>query len=121
MQFRKFSLAEMPSLYKSARVMVLPSEREGLGLAILESMAAGVPVVASNTVGIREVISDGKNGLLFNPGDEDDLACQMIRIFSEERLREELIKEGLATVKRKFNSTIMGESYLKLYNEVAGQ
>lgn len=121
LQFRKFSLAEMPSLYKSARVMVLPSEREGLGLAILESMAAGVPVVASNTVGIREVISDGKNGLLFNPGDEDDLACQMIRIFSEERLREELIKEGLATVKRKFNSTIMGESYLKLYNEVAGQ
>lgn len=116
--FRTFATTEMLSLYKSAKAVVLPSEREGLALVVLESMAARVPVVASNTLGIREVISDEKNGLLFNPGDEEDLASQLTRILTEEGLAERLIKEGLSTVRRKFNDTIMAKSYLKLYNKI---
>ena len=61
----------------SARVFVLPSKREAMPQALIEAMARGKIVVASNNPGTRDIIDDGKNGLLFKVGDQRELAEKM--------------------------------------------
>lgn len=115
--FKTFDVIQMPSIYRCARAVVLPSDREGLGLVLLESMAASAPVVASNSLGVREVVSDERNGLLFNIGEENDLASQLIRILSEKGLAERIVKEGRLTVKE-FDVNDMAKKYLDLYDKI---
>jgi glycosyltransferase involved in cell wall biosynthesis len=74
-------------------VLVVPSTwYENTPLVIYSALAAGVPVVASNLGGIAEVISHGENGLLFEPGDAEDLARQLRRLTEEPGLLEGLGK-----------------------------
>jgi glycosyltransferase involved in cell wall biosynthesis len=62
---------ELASAYASADAFVFPSRTETLGLVLLEAMAAGCPVVAANSGGIPDIVSDGVNGYLFDPEDSD--------------------------------------------------
>ncbi len=77
-------------------------------------MANGVPVIASNVGGVPEIIEDGKNGLLFETGDFEDLARKITRVLKleddeSEKLRDGLMKRGRETIK-KFNwKTMAGE------------
>jgi glycosyltransferase involved in cell wall biosynthesis len=70
-----------------ASVFVMPSiglagQSEGLPRAVMEAMAAGLPIVASRTGGIPEIVQDGKGGLLVQPSDADALARALIEILS---------------------------------------
>jgi len=85
---------------KDADVMVLPSRREGLPLAILEAMSVGCPVVASAISGNAELISQGENGYLFEPENVDDLAEKLWRIVSDPDNRRNLSAGSLNTAKR---------------------
>ncbi len=67
---------------------VLPSLREAQGVALLEAMAARVPVVASRVGGIPETIRDGNDGLLVPPADPEALAAAIVRIARDGDLRE---------------------------------
>ena len=89
--------------YKIMDLNVLPSPSEGLGLAVIEAMAAGVPCIGADGGGIREIITDGIDGLLFRPGDSDDLAA-MIRVLYESREKSGLFAaRGREKVKEKFD------------------
>lgn len=89
--------------YKIMDLNVLPSPSEGLGLAVIEAMAAGVPCIGADSGGIREIITDGIDGLLFRPGDSDDLAA-MIRVLYESREKSGLFAaRGREKVKEKFD------------------
>lgn len=85
---------ELPSLYRRAQMLLLPSLYEGFGLTALEAMACGTPVVAANTSSIPEVVGDA--ALLVDPRDTDALAEALLRLLTEESLRRELIARGLA-------------------------
>jgi len=78
--------------YNLADVFVWPSHF-GLGLQILEAMACGTPVIASDTLDTPEYIGSG--GLLFRPGDADQLAIMMLEILTDESLKEELGRKAL--------------------------
>ena len=85
------------SLFRGARVFVLPSFEEGFGLPALEAMAAGIPVVASNRGALPEVI--GAAGLLIDPEDTGALAAALERTISDDMLRQRLSHLGLERAK----------------------
>ncbi len=92
-------LGELPSSsvrdeYRSADIFCLPSLQEGFGIAFLEAMAAGLPVVACRAGAAPEVIEDGKTGLLCEPGSVTSLARSLRRLATSPGLRREMGERG---------------------------
>ncbi|HAM00784.1 MAG TPA: hypothetical protein DCQ30_00925 [Acidimicrobiaceae bacterium] len=84
--------------YRSTDVLVFPSEwPEPFGLVPLEAMACGVPVVATGTGGSGEFLADGRNCLLFEPGDEQSLAAALRSLAADPELRGRIVAGGTET------------------------
>ncbi|NMG58526.1 glycosyltransferase family 1 protein [Geitlerinema sp. P-1104] len=81
---------ELASAYASADAFIFPSRTETLGLVLLEAMAAGCPVVAAGTGGILDIVTDGKNGYLFDPADEQGAVVATQRLLANQEERETL-------------------------------
>jgi glycosyltransferase involved in cell wall biosynthesis len=77
-------------LLPQADAFLLPSDYESFGLAALEAMACGVPVVCSNTGGLPEVVEHEKSGFLHAPGDVAGMAANLRRLLTDEPLRKQL-------------------------------
>ncbi len=91
----------LPRYYASASVFVSPATKsESFGMVLLEAMASGIPVVASNNEGYRYVVKDGENGLLCDPESAIDLANKVVKVLTDESLRCKLIEGGLNTARR---------------------
>ena len=107
----------LPDLYNLATVEVLPSTTmgEAFGLVLLEAMACGKPVIASNLPGVRTVCEDGVNGLLVRPGDEKDLAEKLARILMDDNLAKQLGAMGLELVREKYNWRGVAEKHVEVY------
>ncbi len=84
---------DLPSYYRGAAVVTMPSLYEGFGLPALEGMACGVPVVVSNTTSLPEVVGDA--GLLVDPCDPGSIAAGLTRALTDESLRSTLRERGL--------------------------
>lgn len=78
---------DMPEIYRAADVFVFPSFREGLPVALMEAMAAGLPVVCSSIRGNTDLVRDGENGYLVNPTDTDGFARYMAEVLNDGELR----------------------------------
>ena len=111
---------EMPTLYRRARVCVLPSTREGFGQVLLEAAVFKSPVVAANTGGIPEVVIANRTGLLFNRDEPADLAQQIRRLLEDEYLSDYLTNQAAVEVARKFDAGRMAKDYLRVYQRVTG-
>ncbi|MCD6578226.1 glycosyltransferase family 4 protein, partial [bacterium] len=83
----------LPHLYKKASIFLYPSFYEGFGMPVLESMAAGCPVITSNISSTKEV--GGKGSYLINPHNIGNMAQAIINILNDDEFRENLIKRGL--------------------------
>jgi glycosyltransferase involved in cell wall biosynthesis len=77
-----------------AHVLVLPSRSEGRGLVLLEAMALGRPVIASDIPGPRELVHEGRTGFLFPPGDAASLAARLEELIRDPALRDRLGQAG---------------------------
>lgn len=99
---------------------VLPSVQEGLGLSLLEAMAAGVPVVGSNVGGVYSLIKDGVTGLLFMPKDHVALAGALNRILSDKKNAGEMAFRAKDFVREKFSLDLMTRSIEAIYKETVG-
>lgn len=87
----------MPKLYRAADVLVFPSVKEGWGLVVLESMASGLPVIASSIEPLTEYLRDGENALLVSPMDYKSLAQHIIKVIENNELRDRLTRNGIKT------------------------
>lgn len=94
---------------------VLPSRFEGLGLAAIEAMALGVPVVCSSFPAASEYVIDEETGMLFPFGDVDCLARKLMRLRDDRELCETLGQSGAKFVREKFSAEVQFASYLKIF------
>jgi len=93
--------AELPRYYKTADVFCAPAtSRESFGIVLLEAMAVGKPVVASNIDGYASVLTHGEEGLLVPPKDSKGLAQTLISVLSDETLRQRLGARGRLTAEK---------------------
>lgn len=99
-------------------VFVLPSDSEGMSNTLLEAMAAGVAVIASDVGGNREVIEAGRSGLLFARGDAAAAAKAIQQLVTDAALRERLAKAGLQRANTTFALRTMLSAYEDLYRSV---
>jgi len=96
-------------------VYVLPSYREGVPRTLLEAAAMGKPIVTTDTVGCREVVEDGVNGILVPVRDSIGLAGAIERLLADDRLRVELGAQGRVKAIREFDVRQVVQQYLELY------
>lgn len=95
--------SDVPALLPAMDVFVLPSLYEGLPYTVLEAMSAYVPVVATDVVGIRDVVRDGETGLLVPPRDVAALKAAVDRILDNQKLKTKLAQAGCEMVTRDFH------------------
>jgi glycosyltransferase involved in cell wall biosynthesis len=99
---------EMPQLLRKFDVLLVPSIwQEPFSRMVLEGMSAGLVVVATPLGGTTEILRDGENGLLFAPGDSEDLSQKIVCLASDPALRRRLALAGKQTVDEKFTVTKM--------------
>jgi glycosyltransferase involved in cell wall biosynthesis len=120
---------ELPLLYRVARVLALPSVHrtcygrdvvvsELLGLAAIEAMASGTPVVASRIGGLPEVVEDGVTGFLVEPGNVAELRARLDEILRDQRLAERLGRNGRERALQTFTWEACAERCLAAYSEL---
>jgi alpha-1,3-rhamnosyl/mannosyltransferase len=107
----------LPDLYGGASLFVYPSLYEGFGLPALEAMACGVPVVASNTTSLPEVV--GEAGIPTNPYDPDELRDAMGKLLENPDIRKEMSEKGLDRAK-KFSWNRCALETVSVYEKVLG-
>lgn len=106
---------------RAADIFALPSEREGLPIAVLEAMACGLTVIASDIPEIAgSEIEPGREGLLVPPGDEDALTRSLVRAMGDAELRRRLGVAARSRAEREFSETAVDRSYRELYQELTG-
>jgi len=103
-----------------ADVFVLPSLSEGLGIAIIEAMACGIPVIGTNVDGIPDIIKDNDNGVLVPPGDAEALAGAIDKLLQDEELRGKLAVRGLEEVEQRFQWENIYQQVRQVYFDLTG-
>jgi N-acetyl-alpha-D-glucosaminyl L-malate synthase BshA len=109
---------EMVPILSTADVFLLPSAQESFGLAALEAMACGVPVVASGVGGLPEVISDSTDGFLRPMEDIDGMAEAAIAVLTDEALRRRISEAAIRTVRKRFCLERIVPMYEEYYRSV---
>jgi glycosyltransferase involved in cell wall biosynthesis len=113
---------QMARLYSAADICTLPSLREGLGLSVIEAMSTGVPVIATNTVGIDELIVDGENGVMVPVNDPEALANAIVRLARDPDLRRSFSERAISFAKTKgFDYETMAREHISFYSSLLQQ
>lgn len=108
--------SDVPDVLAAADIFVLPSLWEGLPIGLLEAMAMGKAVIASNVDGSKEVVKHEVNGLLIETdGLEDHLTAALKRLAADAALRKELGARAIQTVNERFNAAVMTRSIEDIY------
>lgn len=112
----------LPKLYDMADIFVLPSTTaEAFGIVVLEAMASGVPVIATDVGGIPEIVRSSESGLLVPPGNEFELREAIERLLQNEELREFYGKNGRRAVEEHYSWDVVGRQVVEKYLEVLGR
>ncbi|MFC1658436.1 glycosyltransferase family 4 protein [Candidatus Omnitrophota bacterium] len=108
---------DIPQLLSLTELIVMPSLKEGMPFAILEAMAAKKPIIASRAGAIPDMIEDGIDGLLVEPGDVDGLRIAIESLLKNQEKATLLARNGYEKIKSRFSSRKMAEDYIRVYQE----
>ncbi len=99
-------------------LFLLPSESESFGLAALEAMGCGVPVVGARGHGLQEVVTHGETGFLADVGDFEAMAQYALRLMSDETLRDRFARAARAVVIDKYGQAALTSAYEDYYYRI---
>jgi len=109
---------DIPKILASLDIFVFPSKAEAFGMALVEAMAMGLPVVAYYSDGVLDILEDRKDGISVAPGHPEKLAEAIIHLLSDEDLRRRLGKAARAKVEEQFNLENMVDKIESVYYDV---
>jgi glycosyltransferase involved in cell wall biosynthesis len=109
---------ELPSLYASCQVTCLPVLEEGFGMATLEAMSAGRPVISTNAVGPSEIIRHGKTGLIVPIADANALSEASIDLLGDFELSKKMGIEGRKLVEEMYDWKVIARQYYDIYTRL---
>jgi sugar transferase (PEP-CTERM/EpsH1 system associated) len=112
---------DVPEILTLLDVFVLPSLWEGLPIALLEAMAAGLPVVATRVGGVPEVVVDGVTGLLVPPRDPEALSKAILKLLQNSDLRQKMGRSGRERVREHFSVERMVQDTEALYQRLLSE
>ena len=109
---------DIPAFYAMADVFVFPSFREGLSVSVMEAMASGLPVVCSRIRGNTDMVEDGVNGFLVEPGKPDTIAGAL-RLLNDSGKRQEISRNNRIKAEA-YSLGVIAEQYRRVYLEASG-
>jgi len=109
---------KVADLYKACRVVILPTLYEYFGLILLEGMSSGRPVVATDAVGPREIVVNGKNGYIVPMGDPNALAEAICKLLGDYDLSYRMGLEGRRLVEERYDWKIIARQYYEIYEKL---
>ena len=98
-------------------LFILPSNREGIGSILFDAMERELAIVASRVGGVPDIVHDGENGLLIDPGSPDQLLAAIVRLKGDPSMRSRLGEAG-KRIAANFTASTMCEKYLAIYREI---
>ncbi len=105
------------SLMRSAKLVVAPSLTENIPYTVLEAMACGAPVVASDVGGVSEIVQDGFNGKLLTECTSNDITHAVTEMLADDSLRKEMANGAQKTIDAKFSWAINSQKYSQVYED----
>jgi glycosyltransferase involved in cell wall biosynthesis len=110
---------DVERIYAAMDVFVLPSTcEEAFGMVLIEAMAMGKPVIGTMVGGIPELISDGINGILIPPGDENALAEAILKYLTDRDFAARVAASGRQTVESQFTDMTLGDRFEKVFKRL---
>lgn len=109
---------ELLELYRAADVFVTASTFETQGMALLEAMACGTPVVGADSLAIPEVVQEGKNGFLFTPGDSQELSRKVVSVLEADRKKYSSLQRHARSTAEKFSVPRCTNKLFEAYGKV---
>ncbi|MCJ8503132.1 glycosyltransferase [Desulfatitalea alkaliphila] len=106
--------SDIPDLLASMDLFVLASKREGFPIALLEAMACGKPVIATDVGGVKEIISNCEDGIIVQSESSEALAGAILKLSDDKALRDSIAARGYEKVQSNFSEQAMMEKYMKL-------
>jgi glycosyltransferase involved in cell wall biosynthesis len=112
---------ELPFFFQNCDIFCFPTMGEPFGTVVIEAMACGKPVIAANIGGSSEIIKDGKDGMLVNPGEPAEIAHESIRLLTDIKKRVMLGKTARKKVEETYSYGVIAERYDELYQGLFGK
>ena len=106
-------------VFEDADIFVLPSYSEGFSCAVLEALAFGLPIVTTNVGALPEIVTDGENGFVIEPGDYEALSEKIIRLVEDQNLRRDMALRNIEKAAREFNIERVAKDLGDIFVEVA--
>ncbi len=113
--------SDIPEIFAAIDILVLPSYREGLGMVLLEAAAAGIPAVATNVRGCKDVIINGITGYLVPPKDINSLADAIIALASDKDMRRKMGDAARVRAIERFDATKVYQEIDALYQRLLAE
>lgn len=110
---------DIPEVLGAADVFALGSDYEGNPLSVIEAMAAGLPIVSTAAGGVPELLQNGNQGFIVQPGHAEQLSEAMVTVLKNPELRQTMGAAAAARAKEKFDVSAMVRAYEELYDEVS--
>jgi len=111
---------KMSTVYQNADVLIFPSvDLEGLPLTILEAQSCGLPVIASNTGAVKDVINNGENGFIVNPpGSPEKILESLMKLYENPELRKKMSEVGRRRIVDQYSLSEMAKRFLQTIYEI---